>query len=197
MSTSTMLSSVSSVFLHAQKRTTQGVFIRIEPIHQTQGPFHETCLLLGVEDWNEWVWYGKPTLMRFVHTCVRVRPLYLFMAVLSHSLPNQVKRTHLGIKTLHSAVARQRGVNIEWIASIRFVTEERNQKSLSVSGHLFDTPEPGARRAPETPRGTLPRTPQFSGAPCRTLSGTLRARRARKTLLAGRGFPNTQVKLSF
>ena len=63
-----------------------------------------------------------------------------------------------------------------------------------VSGHLFDTlrtrfwhPEFGAQRAPETPRGTLPRTPPFSGTPCRTLSGTLRAR---KTLLAGRGFPN-------
>ena len=57
----------------------------------------------------------------------------------------------------------------------------------TLSGHLFDTPEPGARRAPETPRGTLPRTPPFSGTPCRTLSGTLRARRARKTLLVVAG----------
>ena len=37
-------------------------------------------------------------------------------------------------------------------------------------GTLFGhTPEPGARRAPGTPRGTLRRTPPFSG----TLSGTL------------------------
>ena len=55
-----------------------------------------------------------------------------------------------------------------------------SQKSLS---------GPSGPRAPETPRGTLPRTPPFSGTPCRTLSGRLRARRARKTLLAGRGFP--------
>ena len=47
--------------------------------------------------------------------------------------------------------------------------------SGTLSGHLFDTSEPGARKAPETP--------------CRTLSGTPRARRARMTLLAGRGFP--------
>ena len=64
----------------------------------------------------------------------------------------------------------------------------------TVSGHLFDTPAPGARRALETPRGTLPRTPPFSGTPCRTLSRTLRARRARKTLLAGRGIPNRWLK---
>ena len=64
----------------------------------------------------------------------------------------------------------------------------------TLSGHLFDTPESGARRAPETPRGTLSRTPPFSGTPCRTLSGRLRARRARKTLLAGRGFPKSRSK---
>ena len=44
---------------------------------------------------------------------------------------------------------------------------------MTLSGHLFDTPEPGARRAPETPRGTLPRTPPFSGTPCRHSPGRL------------------------
>ena len=63
----------------------------------------------------------------------------------------------------------------------------------TLSGHLFDTPWPGARRALETPRRTLPRTPPFSGTPRRTLSRTLRARRALMTLLAGRGFPNLKV----
>ena len=38
-----------------------------------------------------------------------------------------------------------------------------------LSGHFLDTPETGARRAPRTPRGTLCRTPPFSG----TLSGRL------------------------
>ena len=58
--------------------------------------------------------------------------------------------------------------------------------SWGVSKRCPDTPG-----TPETPRGTLPRTPPFSGTLCRTLSGTPRARRARMTLLAGRGFPNT------
>ena len=56
------------------------------------------------------------------------------------------------------------------------VSPECQDTFLTLSGHLFDSPEPGALWAPETPRGTL--------------SGTLRARRARMTLLAGRGFPN-------
>ena len=52
----------------------------------------------------------------------------------------------------------------------------------TLSGHLLDTPERGAQRAPETLPQTLPRTPRFSG----TLFGTLRARRAR-SLLWGAG----------
>ena len=57
------------------------------------------------------------------------------------------------------------------------------------SGHCLDTPEPSARRAPETPRhgGTLPRTPLFSGTLSGTLPGTLWARRARESPAAGRG----------
>ena len=52
------------------------------------------------------------------------------------------------------------------------------QKSVSdtlgtLSGHFLDTPEPGARRAPGTPRGTLRRTPPFSGTLSGTLPGTL------------------------
>ena len=47
------------------------------------------------------------------------------------------------------------------------------------------TPEPGAQRAPETPRGTLSRTPPFSGTLSGTLPGTLRARRAGETPVAG------------
>ena len=76
------------------------------------------------------------------------------------------------------------------------VSPECQDTFLTLSGHLFDTPEPGARRAPETPRRTLPRTPPFSGTTCRTLSGTLRARRARMPLLAGRGFPNSWGQIS-
>ena len=52
----------------------------------------------------------------------------------------------------------------------------------TLSGHFLDTPEPGARRAPETPCRTLPRTPPVFGD---TL-GTLRAQRARETPVAGR-----------
>ena len=53
------------------------------------------------------------------------------------------------------------------------VSLECQDTFLTLSGHLFESPEPGARRALGTPRGTLPRTPPFSGTPCRTLSGTL------------------------
>ena len=52
----------------------------------------------------------------------------------------------------------------------------------TLSGHLLDTLEPGAWRAPETPLQTLARTPRFSGTPRRTLPATLRARRARSLL---------------
>ena len=53
----------------------------------------------------------------------------------------------------------------------------------TLSGHFLDTPEPGA---PETLRGTLPETPRFLGTLSGTLPGTLRARRARETHVAGR-----------
>ena len=53
----------------------------------------------------------------------------------------------------------------------------------TLSGHFLDTPEPGARRAPETPRGTLP--------------GPLRARRARETPVAGRGRCKVREKHKF
>ena len=53
----------------------------------------------------------------------------------------------------------------------------------TLSGPFLDTPEPGARRAPETLRETLPETlPEtptpFSGTLSGTLPETLRARRA-------------------
>ena len=57
---------------------------------------------------------------------------------------------------------------------------------LTLSGHFLDTPEPGARRAPETPRRTLPRTPPVFGDTLGDTPGTLRARRARETPVAGR-----------
>ena len=50
---------------------------------------------------------------------------------------------------------------------------------LTLSGHFLDTPEPGAQRAPETPRDT---------------PGTLRARRARETPVAGRGGCNALIR---
>ena len=63
----------------------------------------------------------------------------------------------------------------------------------TLSGHFLDTPEPGARRARGTFRGTLPRTPPFSGDTLGDTPGTLRARRARETPVAGRGFPKPKV----
>ena len=54
-------------------------------------------------------------------------------------------------------------------------------------GHFLDTLEPGARRAPKTLRGTIAETPRFSGTLLGTPPETLRARRARKTPVAGRG----------
>ena len=73
------------------------------------------------------------------------------------------------------------------------VCPECQDSFLTLAGHLFDTLEPGARSTPETSRGTLPQTPPFSRTPCGTLSGKLRAQRARMTLLAGRGFPNLGI----
>ena len=55
----------------------------------------------------------------------------------------------------------------------------------TLSGHFLDTPEPGARRVPGTPRQTLPRTPPIFGDTLGDTPGTLRARRARETPVAG------------
>ena len=60
-------------------------------------------------------------------------------------------------------------------------------------GHLFDTPgtrfgHSGARspKGPGTPRRTLPRTPPIFGDTLGDTPGTLRARRAQETPVAGR-----------
>ena len=45
------------------------------------------------------------------------------------------------------------------------VSPEYQDAFFTVSGHLFDTPEPEARRALETPFETLPRTPHFRRRP--------------------------------
>ena len=62
--------------------------------------------------------------------------------------------------------------------------------SRTLWGHsrdsFLDTPEPGALRAPGTPRRTLPRTPPIFGDTLGDTPGTLRARRARETPVAGR-----------
>ena len=65
------------------------------------------------------------------------------------------------------------------------------------TGHSRDTlgtlfGHSGARgpRAPETPRRTLPRTPPVFGDTLGDTPGTLRARRARETPVAGRGVRN-------
>ena len=75
----------------------------------------------------------------------------------------------------------------------------RADRSSQDTGSEEFLPENGGARGsvPQGPGGprrhpvghSLPRKPPFSGTPCRRLFGTLRARRARKTLLAGRGFP--------
>ena len=57
---------------------------------------------------------------------------------------------------------------------------------LRLQGHFLDPSEPGARRAPQTPRRTLPRTPPVFG----DTPGTLWARRARETPVPGRRVPN-------
>ena len=80
-----------------------------------------------------------------------------------------------------------RAPGLQSVKKVSRVSPECQDTFLTLSGHLFDTLGPGARRAPETPGGTLPRTPPpFRGHPVGTLSGTLR-----KTLLAGRGFPTS------
>ena len=62
---------------------------------------------------------------------------------------------------------------------------------VSPGGHSRDTFwtlwSPGPFGAPETPQGTLARTPLFSGRLSGTLPGTLRAQRARETPVVGRG----------
>ena len=58
--------------------------------------------------------------------------------------------------------------------------------SRTLSGHFLDTPEPRAQRALGTPRRTLPRTPPIFGDTLGDTPGTLRARRARETPVAGR-----------
>ena len=58
---------------------------------------------------------------------------------------------------------------------------------------FLDTPEPGVRRAPETTRRTLPRTPPIFGDTLGDTPGTLRARRARETPVAGRRDRNTST----
>ena len=55
----------------------------------------------------------------------------------------------------------------------------------TLSGHFLDTPEPGARRALWTLRRTLPRTAPVFGDTLGDTPGTLRARRARETPVAG------------
>ena len=64
----------------------------------------------------------------------------------------------------------------------------------TLSVHFLDTPEPGGRRAPETPRGTLRRaSPPVSGDTFRDTPWTLRARRARETPVAGRGVRSSDL----
>ena len=60
----------------------------------------------------------------------------------------------------------------------------------TLSGYFLDTPEPGARRALQTPRRTLPRTPPVFWDTLGDTPGTLRARRARETPVPGRRVPN-------
>ena len=61
----------------------------------------------------------------------------------------------------------------------------------TLSGHL-DTLGPGARRVSGTPRRTLPRKPPIFGDTLGENPGTLRARRARETPVAGRRDRNTR-----
>ena len=65
----------------------------------------------------------------------------------------------------------------------------------TLSGHFSDIPDAGARKAPETLRGTLSWTPRFSGTLSGTLPETLRARRARETPVAGRRVRNLKLQL--
>ena len=78
--------------------------------------------------------------------------------------------------------ARGSGVSKKCPESVPGVSGHLFDTPGTLSGHFLDTPErqPGARRAPETPRGT----------------GTLRARRARETPVAGRGGRRSPLKFS-
>ena len=74
------------------------------------------------------------------------------------------------------------------------VSKRCSESVPKVSGHLFDTPlrSPGPEGPWRHPVGHSLGHPPFSGTPCHTLSGRLRARNARMTLLAGRGFPKSR-----
>ena len=67
--------------------------------------------------------------------------------------------------------------------SVPGVSPTVSPKMGGVRGSVRRGVSEGLRRAPETPRRTLPRTPPILG----TLSGTLRAQRARETPVADRG----------
>ena len=68
---------------------------------------------------------------------------------------------------------------------------------LTLRGHsrtLFGHSGARARRGPDTPRRTLPRTPPVFAETLGDAPGTLRARRAQKTPVAGRGVCKLRVK---
>ena len=84
-------------------------------------------------------------------------------------------------------------------SSLGLQSVQRCPESLpGVSGHLFDTlatPFGHSFAAWRHPRD-ISRTPPFWATPCWTVSGALRAQRARRSIylissLAGRGFPNS------
>ena len=82
-------------------------------------------------------------------------------------------------------------VSRECPRSVKKVTPGVWDTPRTLSGHFLDTPEPGAQRAPGTPLRTLTRTPPVFGDTLGDTLGTLRARRARETPVAGRGGCNS------
>ena len=109
-------------------------------------------------------------------------------AIRARSVPESVPENRGCPRVPECPTGCLRGPSGSGLRSVHKVPRER--PGVSKRCHSRDTfgyLEPVARRAPETPRRTLPRTPPIFG----DTPWTLRARRARETAVTGRGVRNS------